>query len=59
MRNIGHISFFFCWHRPARKVIFIVPTISGTAGSWFEPSPYGMVYIQRGAFQIGPSDDEL
>lgn len=28
-------------------------------GSWFEPSPYGMVYIQRGAFQIGPSDDEV
>jgi formylglycine-generating enzyme len=28
-------------------------------GSWFEPSPYGMVYIERGSFLIGPSDDEL
>jgi len=28
-------------------------------GAWFEPSPYGMVYIQRGAFQLGPSDDEI
>ena len=28
-------------------------------GTWFEPSPYGMVYIQRGSFQIGSSDDEI
>lgn len=27
--------------------------------SWFEPTPYGMAYIQRGAFNIGPSDDEI
>lgn len=26
---------------------------------WFEPSPYGMVYIQRGSYAIGPSDDEV
>lgn len=26
---------------------------------WFEPSPYGMVYIQRGSFLVGPSDDVL
>ena len=28
-------------------------------GAWFEPLPYGMVYIQRGSFQLGPSDDEI
>ncbi len=28
-------------------------------GVWFEPSPYGMVYIQRSAFKMGPSDDEI
>jgi formylglycine-generating enzyme len=28
-------------------------------GAWFEPSPFGMVYVQRGAFQLGPSDDEI
>lgn len=28
-------------------------------GAWFEPAPYGMVYIQRGAFQIGPDEDEI
>lgn len=26
--------------------------------SWFEPSPYGMAYIQRASFHLGPSDDE-
>ncbi len=26
---------------------------------WFEPSPYGMAYIQRGSFIMGPSDDEI
>ena len=26
---------------------------------WFEPTPYGMAYIKRGAFNIGPSDDEI
>lgn len=28
-------------------------------GMWFEPTPHGMVYIQRDAFQMGPSDDEI
>ena len=28
-------------------------------GAWFEPAPFGMVYIQRGAFQIGPDEDEI
>lgn len=27
--------------------------------SWFEPTPYGMAYIQRGSITIGPSDDEI
>lgn len=26
---------------------------------WFEPTPYGMVYIQRGSFTMEPSDDEI
>ena len=28
-------------------------------GEWFEPSPYGMVYVRRDAYQIGPSDEEV
>ncbi|MBT3385390.1 MAG: SUMF1/EgtB/PvdO family nonheme iron enzyme [Prolixibacteraceae bacterium] len=27
--------------------------------AWFEPTPFGMVYVQRGAYLIGPSDDEV
>lgn len=26
---------------------------------WFEPYPYGMVYIQRGSFVVGPTSDEV
>lgn len=26
---------------------------------WFEPTPYGMVYVQRGSFLIGANDDEI
>ena len=28
-------------------------------GEWFEPYPFGMVYIQRGSYRIGASDDEI
>jgi formylglycine-generating enzyme required for sulfatase activity len=26
---------------------------------WFEPTPHGMVYVQRGSFNLGANDDEL
>ena len=26
---------------------------------WFEPAPYGMIYVQRGAFKLGPTSDEV
>lgn len=26
---------------------------------WFEPSPFGMAYVQRGSFVMGPSDEEV
>lgn len=26
---------------------------------WFEPTPFGMAYVPRGAYTIGPNDDEL
>jgi formylglycine-generating enzyme len=28
-------------------------------GTWFEPTPFGMVFVEQGAFQLGPSDDEI
>ncbi len=36
-----------------------LPGRNDNKGQWFEPSPYGMAYIQRGSFSIGPSDDEI
>jgi formylglycine-generating enzyme required for sulfatase activity len=32
--------------------------ISGR-GAWFEPTPFGMVFVDRGSFHLGPSDDEI
>ncbi|WP_297097068.1 SUMF1/EgtB/PvdO family nonheme iron enzyme [uncultured Draconibacterium sp.] len=31
----------------------------GTGEKWFEPTPFGMVYVERGSYNIGPNDDEL
>lgn len=31
----------------------------GTRERWYEPTPYGMVFIQEGSFNIGSNDDEL
>lgn len=36
-----------------------LPGRNDNKGQWFEPTPYGMAYIQRGSFNIGPSDDEI
>ena len=36
-----------------------MPGKEGKRPEWFEPSPYGMVYIPRGSFHMGPSDDEV
>lgn len=27
-------------------------------GKWFEPTPYGMVFVHRGFFRIGPNDQD-
>ena len=31
----------------------------GTSEKWFEPTPHGMVYVPRGAYNLGPNDDQL
>ena len=31
----------------------------GTSKKWFEPTPFGMVYVDRGSYNIGSNDDEL
>ncbi len=36
-----------------------LPGRNDNKGQWFEPAPYGMVYIQRASFNMGPSEDEI
>ncbi len=36
-----------------------LPGKNDNKGQWFEPAPYGMVYIQRASFNLGPSEDEI
>jgi len=28
-------------------------------GKWFEPTPYGMTFIHRGSFNLGPNDQDI
>jgi sulfatase modifying factor 1 len=35
------------------------PDRESKKSEWFEPAPYGMVYIQRGSFNMGPTSDEV
>ena len=28
-------------------------------GKWFEPTPYGMTFIHRGSFNLGPNDQDV
>lgn len=46
------------FHSCHQEVVQYLPGGERKAGSWFEPSPYGMVFIERGSFVMGPSDDE-
>lgn len=41
------------------EIVQYLPGGERKSNSWFEPSPYGMVYIQRGSFVMGPSDEVL
>lgn len=41
------------------EIVQYLPGGERKSNSWFEPSPYGMVYVPRGSFVMGPSDEEL
>jgi gliding motility-associated lipoprotein GldK len=41
------------------EIVQFLPGGERKSNSWFEPSPYGMVYVPRGSFVMGPSDEEL
>jgi formylglycine-generating enzyme required for sulfatase activity len=42
-----------------QKPNLYLPGEEKIGGEWFEPTPYGMVYVQRDKFRMGPSDDEI
>ncbi len=42
-----------------QKPNIYIPGQEPKSGEWFEPTPYGMAYIQRGSYVMGPSDDEI
>ncbi|MCG6189608.1 T9SS ring complex lipoprotein PorK/GldK [Maribellus maritimus] len=42
-----------------QKPNLYLPGEEKVSGEWFEPSPFGMAYIQRDKFRMGPSDDEI
>ena len=60
MKNVLRFLLFAALLVPAckRSDIYNAEEIRNR-GMWFEPTPYGMVYIQRDAFTMGPSDDEM
>lgn len=41
------------------EIVQFLPGGERKSNSWFEPSPYGMVYVPRGSYVMGPSDEEL
>ena len=52
------LVFGLLFHSCQQEIVQYLPGGERKSGSWFEPSPYGMVYVERGSYRIGPSDDE-
>lgn len=47
------------FHSCRNEIVQYLPGGERKSQNWFEPIPYGMVYIPRGSYVIGPNDDEL
>ena len=41
------------------EIVQYLPGGERNSKNWYETTPFGMVYIPRGSFVMGPSDDEL
>lgn len=46
-------------HSCRNEIVQYLPGGERNSKNWFEPSPYGMVYIPRGSYVVGPSDEDL
>ncbi len=49
-------GFLFSCQKPANVYI---PGPPSSRGTWFEPTPFGMAYIPRGHYTIGPTEEEI
>jgi formylglycine-generating enzyme len=47
------------FHSCRNDIVQYLPGGERNSKNWFETTPYGMVYIPRGSYVIGASDDEL
>jgi formylglycine-generating enzyme len=47
------------FHSCRNDIVQYLPGGERNSKNWFESTPYGMVYIPRGSYVIGASDDEL
>lgn len=46
------------FHSCQNEITQFLPGGERNSKNWFEPVPFGMVYIQQGSFTVGHSDDE-
>ena len=46
-------------HSCKNEIVQFLPGGERNSNKWFEPTPYGMVYIPRDSYVVGPSDDEV
>jgi len=47
--------FFSC----QKSAVVYLPEPPNKRGQWFEPEPFGMAYIPRGSFRVGPNNTEI
>lgn len=47
------------FHSCHNEVRQFLPGGERNSQNWFEPAPYGMVFISQGSFVMGPSDEEI
>jgi formylglycine-generating enzyme len=53
------LSAALLFHSCKNEIVQYLPGGERKSKDWFEPSPFGMVYVPRGSYVIGPSDDEV
>jgi formylglycine-generating enzyme len=52
------VSAALLFHSCKNEIVQFLPGGERKSKDWFEPTPFGMAYIPRGSFVMGPSDDD-